>query len=135
MKQAVFADIPYNKGGLYTAKRTILACICWGESIDYKSGKVAFSALCPVREYPLDKGYLSTKAARRWGEKEKAVPRPKTSGYSRIKDKLYDANPVSDQQKKKEYEDIKTTDLLQKENFGLENDIILMEKTLRQLRD
>ncbi len=29
--EVIFADIPFKKGGLFIAPRTILKCLCWGK--------------------------------------------------------------------------------------------------------
>ena len=31
VKNAIFADIVFHPGGFFTAPRTILKCICWGD--------------------------------------------------------------------------------------------------------
>ena len=30
LEEAIFADVPFKKGGLYIAPRTIIKCMCWG---------------------------------------------------------------------------------------------------------
>ena len=65
IKQAFFADVPFVKGGLYTAPRTLIMCMCWGESIEYDNNKIAFEYICPIKEFGLPSGYLATKHAKR----------------------------------------------------------------------
>ena len=48
LEEAIFADIPFKRGGLYFAPRTILKCLCWGDKIEYDNGKLAFSYICPI---------------------------------------------------------------------------------------
>lgn len=48
LKEAVFADIPYNKGGHFIAPRTVLKVIAWGDFVVYDKGKMAFSYIMPV---------------------------------------------------------------------------------------
>jgi hypothetical protein len=48
LKEAVFADIPYNKGGHFIAPRTVLKVIGWGDFVIYDKGKISFSNLMPV---------------------------------------------------------------------------------------
>ena len=58
-QDAVFADVPNKKGGLYLAPRTVLKCVCWGEQIEYDGGKLCFENLKPVQDMGIPKGYLS----------------------------------------------------------------------------
>ena len=61
LKEAVFADVPFNLGGHYLAPRTVLKCIAWGDFVVYSRGKMAFSHLLPVEDLGLPVGYKSTK--------------------------------------------------------------------------
>ncbi|KRX11215.1 Protein kinase-like domain [Pseudocohnilembus persalinus] len=63
--EAIFADVPLKKGGLYFAPRTIIKCICWGSKVEYGNGKIAFSNLTPVSDLGMPKGYIATKAGKR----------------------------------------------------------------------
>ncbi|EAR85519.1 hypothetical protein TTHERM_00442690 (macronuclear) [Tetrahymena thermophila SB210] len=63
LDQAIFADVPLKKDGLYFAPRTVIKCACWGDKIEYPNGKIAFEYLCPVQDMGMPKGYLATKAA------------------------------------------------------------------------
>ena len=54
-----------NKNGLYFAPRTILKVICWGDKVEYSSGKIAFSYICPVEDLGMPKGYKITKNAKK----------------------------------------------------------------------
>lgn len=65
INEVIFADIPYSKGGLYYAPRTILKCLCWGDFIEYDNGKIAYSHICPVQDMGMPRGYISTKAGLR----------------------------------------------------------------------
>ena len=48
LKEAVFADIPYNRGGHYIAPRTVLKVIAWGDFVVYGKGKMSFTNIMPV---------------------------------------------------------------------------------------
>lgn len=48
LKEAVFADVPFNKGGHFIAPRTVIKVIGWGDMIKYEKGKIAFSNVLPV---------------------------------------------------------------------------------------
>jgi hypothetical protein len=48
--EVIFADIPFKKGGMFIAPRTILKCLCWGKQLEYDNGKLAFSYICPVQD-------------------------------------------------------------------------------------
>ena len=61
MKEAVFADVPYHRGGHYLAPRTVLKVIAWGDFMVYGNGKMAFSFVLPVEELGAPIGYKSTK--------------------------------------------------------------------------
>ena len=61
LKEAVFADVPYNKGGHFIAPRTVLKVIAWGEFVVYDKGKMAFSHVMPVQDLGLPMGYKSSK--------------------------------------------------------------------------
>ena len=50
VKEAIFADIPYNKDGHFVAPRCVLKCICWGEFVCYGNGKMSFSNITPVAD-------------------------------------------------------------------------------------
>ncbi len=52
------------KGGLFIAPRTVLKVICWGDSVVYPNGKIAFSFMCPIENLDLKKGYRATNAAK-----------------------------------------------------------------------
>jgi len=138
LKQAILADVPYNENGLYTAPRTILVCMCWGDSIDYSNGKIAFSYICPVKEFPLEKGYLATKAARREIEEQTMSSTKgfnKSVTYNKIKDQLFvSKGPESVIQKKRTFEKKKTHDLIRDENAQLEREILEMEEKLRAIQ-
>ena len=56
LEQVLFADIIFNPGGNFTAPRTVLKCICWGDKIRY-GAKLSFSYLLPVSELGLPIGY------------------------------------------------------------------------------
>ena len=57
-KSAIFADIIFHPGGFFTAPRTILKCICWGdEPLKYGNGKLCFSNIMPVGDMGLPIGY------------------------------------------------------------------------------
>ena len=58
LEEAIFADVPNKKGGLYIAPRTILKCMCWGNRYEYDKGKLAFSYLIPVQDIGMPKGYI-----------------------------------------------------------------------------
>lgn len=58
LDEAVFADVPNNKDGLYLAPRTILKCMCWGNKLEYGVGKIAFENLCPVQDMGMPRGYI-----------------------------------------------------------------------------
>jgi len=144
MKQAVFADVPHTEHGLYMAPRTILVCICWGDSIQYSNGKIAFSYISPVKELPLHKGYLATKTARKEADdlkvenkkkgtsvilnnmKEKVISHSRPS--SAVGKKVSGSDPLA----RKQVLDKKTgSDLLKDENNLLEREILEMEKRLQ----
>jgi len=57
VKDALFADIMFHPGGHFTAPRTVVKCICWGESIKYGGNKLCFSFILPVGELGLPIGY------------------------------------------------------------------------------
>ncbi|CDW85565.1 UNKNOWN [Stylonychia lemnae] len=61
VQEAVFADVPFNKGGHYIAPRTILKVIAWGDQIKYTHGKIAFNHLLPVQDIGLPIGYKNSK--------------------------------------------------------------------------
>ena len=61
LKEAIFADVPFNKGGHFLAPRTVIKVIAWGNFICYSQGKMAFSYLLPVEELGLPIGYKNTK--------------------------------------------------------------------------
>eukprot|EP00347_Sterkiella_histriomuscorum_P016595 403352585 len=61
LKEAVFADVPFNKGGHYIAPRTVLKLICWGDFIKYEKGKIAFTNILPVEDVGLPIGYKNSK--------------------------------------------------------------------------
>jgi hypothetical protein len=48
LKEAIFADIPYNSGGHFIAPRTVIKVIAWGNFIVYDKGKMAFSYIMPI---------------------------------------------------------------------------------------
>ena len=56
VQDAIFADIVFHEGGLFTAPRTILKCICWGDKIAYGK-KLCFSYILPVNDLGLPMGY------------------------------------------------------------------------------
>ena len=60
-REAVFADIPFKKGGNFLAPRTVIKCICWGDFVVYGSGKMSFTNLLPVADLGLPKGYKANK--------------------------------------------------------------------------
>eukprot|EP01017_Pseudomicrothorax_dubius_P023221 TRINITY_DN2488_c0_g1_i3.p1 TRINITY_DN2488_c0_g1~~TRINITY_DN2488_c0_g1_i3.p1 ORF type:complete len:136 (-),score=10.75 TRINITY_DN2488_c0_g1_i3:11-418(-) len=60
LEEAIFADIPRKKGGMFIAPRTVLQVLCWGTRIDYDNGKIAFEYLKPVADMGFPTGYLST---------------------------------------------------------------------------
>jgi hypothetical protein len=43
----------------------ILKTICWGDKIEYPTGKFAFSNICPVEMIEMPRGYKTTKAGKR----------------------------------------------------------------------
>jgi len=146
MKQAVFADIPHNKDGLYMAPRTILVCICWGDYVEYGNGKIAFSYICPTKELPLDRGYIATKTARRQIEDTKENNNAKPDGKSlllkNVKEKLISIalpNKINGKKinkndpivRKKLLENKTGTSLLRDQNDVLEKEIMMMEERLQ----
>ena len=144
MKQAVFADIPHNKDGLYMARRTILVCICWGDYVEYGNGKIAFSYICPTKELPLDKGYLSTKTARRQIEEQPSSDKGdgKSLYLKRVKEKLLsvavpkgkggkNVNTNDPLIRKQLLDEKKGSDLLKDQNDELEREIMEMEQRLQ----
>lgn len=52
----LFADIIFHPGGNFTAPRTVMKCICWGDMLKY-GGKLCFTNLLPVSELGLPIGY------------------------------------------------------------------------------
>ena len=56
LESAIFADIVFHNGGNFTAPRTILKCICWGDNLRYGL-KRCFSFLVPVSDLGLPVGY------------------------------------------------------------------------------
>mmetsp|Transcript_115293 Transcript_115293/g.359049 ORF Transcript_115293/g.359049 Transcript_115293/m.359049 type:complete len:178 (-) Transcript_115293:77-610(-) len=50
--------IPARRGGLFTAPRVLLRCLCEGPFVEYPGGKVACSSLTPLQELQLPFGYL-----------------------------------------------------------------------------
>ena len=70
LKEAVFADVPYNKGGHFIAPRTILKVIAWGDCVQYTKGKIAFSNVLPVEDLGLPIGYKNTKGPLKMALKE-----------------------------------------------------------------
>jgi len=56
VENAIFADIQFHKGGLFTAPRTIIKCICWGDHLKY-GAKMCFSNILPVADLGLPMGY------------------------------------------------------------------------------
>jgi len=48
----------FHTGGFFTAPRTILKCICWGDApVRYGAGKLCFSNIMPVADMGLPTGY------------------------------------------------------------------------------
>ena len=62
-KEAVFADVPYKRGGHFIAPRTVMKCICWGDFVVYSNGKMSFSNIMPVGDLGLPQGYKANKSA------------------------------------------------------------------------
>ena len=62
-REAVFADVPYNRGGNFIAPRTVLKCICWGDFVVYNNGKMSFSNIMPVGDLGLPQGYMANRNA------------------------------------------------------------------------
>ena len=62
-REAVFADVPYKRGGHFIAPRTVLKCICWGDYVVYSNGKMSFSNIMPVGDLGLPQGYKANKSA------------------------------------------------------------------------
>ena len=56
VKDAIFADIVFHNGGNFSAPRTVIKCVCWGDSIKYGS-KLSYSFLIPVADMGLPIGY------------------------------------------------------------------------------
>ena len=52
-RDAVFADVPYKRGGNFIAPRTVIKCICWGDYVVYSNGKMSFSNIMPVGDLGL----------------------------------------------------------------------------------
>uniref|UniRef100_A0A7S4R316 Uncharacterized protein n=1 Tax=Alexandrium monilatum TaxID=311494 RepID=A0A7S4R316_9DINO len=50
--------IPARRGGLFTAPRVLLRCLCEGPFVEYHGGKIACSGLTPLQELQLPVGYL-----------------------------------------------------------------------------
>jgi hypothetical protein len=42
---------------MFTAPRTILKCVCWGEKIKYGENKLCFSFMLPVKDLGMPIGY------------------------------------------------------------------------------
>jgi hypothetical protein len=61
LDEAIFADVPFNKGGHYLAPRTVLKCVCWGNFVLYSHGKMAFTNIMAVEDLGLPIGYKNTK--------------------------------------------------------------------------
>jgi len=143
MRQAFFADVPFNKGGLYTAPRTLIVCMCWGEFIEYGNGKIAFEKLCPIKEIGMQSGYLATKDARRNIEStmKEADLKKQKSFMSQMKTKVMESHhqivkPASRiatplMMKKGEMADKTTSELLKDQNDVMEREIKEMEKRLK----
>lgn len=56
VKDAIFADIVFHNGGNFSAPRTVIKCVCWGDSIKY-GNKLCYSFLLPVGDMGLPIGY------------------------------------------------------------------------------
>ena len=52
-REAVFADVPYKRGGNFIAPRTVIKCICWGDFVVYSNGKMSYSNIMPVGDLGL----------------------------------------------------------------------------------
>ena len=131
IKQAFFADVPFNKGGLYTAPRVLLVCMCWGESLEYKNGKIAWENLSPIKEMPMESGYLATKHAKRQIEpqiKEQNL-KDKPLVY-KLKSKFLNGKSMNKASYGSDKKDNPISELLKNENDNLEKEIKAMEKKL-----
>ena len=62
-REAVFADVPYKRGGHFIAPRTVMKCICWGDFVVYSNGKMSFTNIMAVGDLGLPQGYKANKAA------------------------------------------------------------------------
>ena len=74
-REAVFADVPYKRGGHYIAPRTVVKCICWGDFVIYSNGKMSFSNIMAVGDLGLPQGYKANKAAIRRALEDQDVMR------------------------------------------------------------
>ena len=74
-REAVFADVPYKRGGHYIAPRTVVKCICWGDFVVYSNGKMSFSNIMAVGDLGLPQGYKANKAAIRRALEDQDVMR------------------------------------------------------------
>lgn len=85
LKEAIFADVPFNIGGHYLAPRTVLKIVAWGNFICYSQGKMAFSNILPVEDLGLPMGYKNTKESIKDSIKleEEMRNRAKESDYNR----------------------------------------------------
>eukprot|EP00742_Colponemidia_sp_Colp-10_P009571 GILJ01010448.1.p1 GENE.GILJ01010448.1~~GILJ01010448.1.p1 ORF type:complete len:243 (+),score=24.36 GILJ01010448.1:71-730(+) len=72
-QEALYADIPYRRGGLFVAPRVVLRVLAWGPFVIYDSGKLSFSYVCPVEEIAVPRGYLVTRSARRGVARRESV--------------------------------------------------------------
>ena len=69
-REAVFADVPYKRGGHFIAPRTVIKCICWGNFVIYNNGKMSFSNIMAVADLGLPQGYKANKSAIRQALKD-----------------------------------------------------------------
>ena len=63
VQEAIFADVPYKRGGNFIAPRTVIKCICFGDFVCYSNGKMSFSNLIMAQELGLPQGYKASKDA------------------------------------------------------------------------
>lgn len=63
LREAAEHYIPSKPGGLFVSPRVVLRCLCEGPFVEYPGGKIACSALTPVEELALPRGYVHSAQA------------------------------------------------------------------------
>ena len=70
IQEAVFADVPNRDGGNFIAPRTVMKCICFGDFVIYRGGKMSFSNLMPVGDLGIPRGYIAFRGAIREAQED-----------------------------------------------------------------